>query len=418
MPLSTRFPALQSRHFRIFFIGQSISLIGTWMQNTVQPYLAYRISNQPLDLGLVGFATTLPTLLLTLPAGVYIERMDKRKIVIVLQTLLMLQALTMAALTLSGNISISWIVTLAFVAGIGQALEVPARQAMLIELVGKENLPNAIGLNSTSFNVARVIGPLFSAPFLLLLQDHGEGWAFLANGLSFLFVILGLLQIHPPPLKPASTERHSAIHDLREGQRFITSSVPITALIIMASLMSFFGFPNIQQIPVFARDVLQQTGDMQGDIATRNTALMFAQGLGSLIAAITVTASSVSRKRKGLLLTLGQFVFALGLLAFSQSRWLPLSLLMMMLVGWGTVTALSLTNTLIQLSVPNDLRARVMSAYFWALQGIAPFGSLFIGWLADHYGAPLAALIGGLCCLLSPLILNAFTPAVRRMTAP
>ena len=416
MPKSTHFPALQSRDFRIFFIGQSISLIGTWMQNTVQPYLAYRMSNQPLYLGMIGFATTLPTLLLTLPAGVYIERMNKRQVVIVLQTLLMLQALTMAALTLSGHITIGWIVALSFIAGVGQALEVPARQAMLIELVGKEGLPNAIGLNSTSFNMARVVGPLFSTPFLVLLQDQGEGWAFLANGISFLFVIVSLFLIHPAPINTSPSERHSVIYDLREGQRFITTSTLITTLIFMASLMSFFGFPNIQQIPVFAHDVLTQTNDTQADIATRNTALVFAQGLGALIAAVTVTTSSVSLKRKGLLLTIGQFVFAIGLLAFSQSRWLPLSLLTMMLIGWGTVTALSLTNTLIQLAVPNTLRARVMSTYFWALQGIAPFGSLFIGWLADHYDAPLAALVGGVFCLLAPLVINLFTPTVRRIT--
>jgi MFS family permease len=342
--------------------------------------------------------------------------MNKRQVVIVLQTLLMLQALTMAALTLSGHITIGWIVALSFIAGVGQALEVPARQAMLIELVGKEGLPNAIGLNSTSFNMARVVGPLFSTPFLVLLQDQGEGWAFLANGISFLFVIVSLFLIHPAPINTAPSERHSVIYDLREGQRFITTSTLITTLIFMASLMSFFGFPNIQQIPVFAHDVLTQTNDTQADIATRNTALVFAQGLGALIAAVTVTTSSVSLKRKGLLLTIGQFVFAIGLLAFSQSRWLPLSLLTMMLIGWGTVTALSLTNTLIQLAVPNTLRARVMSTYFWALQGIAPFGSLFIGWLADHYDAPLAALVGGVFCLLAPLVINLFTPTVRRIT--
>lgn len=385
------------------------------MQNTVQPYLAYRMTNQPIYLGLIGFASTLPTLLLTLPAGVFIERMNKRKIVIALQTLLMLQALAMAALALSGQINIGWIIALSFIAGIGQALEVPARQAMLIELVGKEGLPNAIGLQSTSFNVARVIGPIFAAPFLLLLQDHGEGWAFLANGISFLFVIVGLFVIHPSPIISNSTERHSAIHDLREGQRYISSSTLTLVLILMASSMSFFGFPIIQQIPVFARDVLHQIGDTQADTATRNTALVFTQGLGALIAALTVTASSVSLKRKGILLIAGQFVFAIGLLSFSQSRWLPLSLMMMMLIGWGSVTALSLANTLVQLTVPNNLRARVMSAYFWALQGIAPFGSLFIGWLADQYGAPLAALVGGLFCLLTPIVINIITPTVRQI---
>ena len=412
--IAARFPALASRDYRIFWIGQFVSLIGTWMQNTVQPYLAYRITGQPLYLGLIGFAASLPALLLMLPGGVLVERLDKRKTVIVMQTVLMAQAFALAFLALTGAITIWHIAVLSFVAGVANSVEITARQAMMIELVGKPALPNAIALNSTVFNLARVIGPSLTAPFLVLLGDHGEGWAFFANGVSFLFVIIGLFFVRTTSQSPARAVRVGAMHEFREGQRYIRGSIVVTLLIIMAAVPGFFGFPAIQQVPVFARDIFHQPGDTDAIVAARNSAMVTAQGIGALVAAV-ILATFSSMKRKGALMTIGQFAFGGALVALSFSRTLPAALPLMTLIGWGSVTQLAMTNTLVQLLVPNELRGRVISTYLWALQGVAPFGSLFIGALAQQLGTPVAVLFGGGVCLLAVIGINLRTPKVRQI---
>ncbi len=412
--IAARFPALASRDFRIFWIGQFVSLVGTWMQNTTQPYLAYRITGQPLYLGLIGFASSLPALLLTLPGGVLVERLDKRKTVIAMQSVLMLQAFALAFLALTGAITIWHIVVLAFVAGLANSVEITARQAMMIELVGREALPNAIALNSTEFNLARVIGPSLTAPFLVLLGDRGEGWAFFVNGVSFLFVIVSLLFVRTRPAALSGAAPASAIQAFREGQRYIRNSSVIALLILMAAVPGFFGFPSIQQIPVFARDVFQQAGDTDAIVAARNSALVTAQGVGALTAAVTLAMFSAMR-RKGLLMTLGQFAFSSALIGIAFTQSLPAALPLMMAIGWGTVTQLAMTNTLVQLLVPNELRGRVISTYLWALQGVAPFGSLFIGFLAQNLGAPAAVLTGGLICLAVFTAANIKTSRLREL---
>src|SRR5512133_2478754 len=216
-----RYPALASRDFVVFWVGQFVSLIGTWMQNTTQPYLAYRLSGQPFDLGLIGFASALPTLLLALPGGVLVERLDKRKTVIAMQIVMMIQAFTLAVLALTGVIQIWHIVVLAFLLGSANAIEITARQAMLIELVGKGALPNAIALQSTIFNAARVIGPSLVAPFLIFIQGNGEGWAFLANGVSYLFIIVSLFFVQTPFKVAQTVEKRNLWADFREGQVYI-----------------------------------------------------------------------------------------------------------------------------------------------------------------------------------------------------
>ncbi len=414
--LSARFPALASRDYRIFWIGQFVSLIGTWMQNTVQPYLAYRITGQPVYLGLIGFAASLPSLLLMLPGGVLVERLDKRKTVIVMQTVLMVQAFTLAVLALTGAITVWHIVALSFVAGVANSVEITARQAMMIELVGRPALPNAIALNSAVFNLARVIGPSLTAPFLVLLGERGEGWAFFANGVSFLVVIIGLLFVRTQPQARAPAARAGAMQEFREGQRYIRNSVVVALLIVMAAIPGFFGFTAIQQMPVFARDIFQQPGDTESIVAARNSALMTAQGIGALAAAV-ILATFSAMKRKGALMTAGQFAFsaALALIAFSRS--LPVALPLMVIIGWGSVTQLAMTNTLVQLLVPNELRGRVISTYLWALQGVAPFGSLFVGALAQQFGAPVAVLFGGGVCLLAVVAIHLKTPTIRQIVA-
>lgn len=422
--MNARFPALASRNFQIFWTTQFISLIGTWMQTTVQSYLAYRITGQPIYLGAIGVASTLPSLLFTLPGGVLVERLDKRKTVIFLQVIMMIQAFGLAALTLTGVVTIGHIIGLAFVLGTANSVEITARQAMMIEIVGKDALPNAIALNATAFNVARVVGPALSAPLLVIFADNGEGWAFLLNGLSYLVVIIGLLTLRsvartaaaasaPSAATSGVATPTSALKQFREGQRYIRQTTLIALVIAMAAVPGLLAFPVVQQIPAFARDVLARPGDSDAVVAARNSALVTAQGIGALVAAVMLATFSTLR-RKGRLITAGQFAFSAALFGIGLSQHLVLTAVLLVLFGWGTVTALATSNTVIQLVVPNELRGRVISTYLWALQGIAPFGSLLIGGIAQAWGAPAAALAAGTLCLIIYLAINLRTPTVRR----
>lgn len=410
-----RFPALASRDYVLFLAGQFISVIGTWMQNTAQPYLAYRISGRPLDLGLIGFASTLPTLLLTLPAGVLVERWDKRRTVIIFQSIMSLQAFGLAALTFTGHIQIWHIGLLALIFGTASAVEITARQAMLIELAGREALPSAIALQATAFNVGRVIGPLTAS--WLLTSTGTEGSVFVANGVSFLFVIAGLLIAQTRYKVPReAVALQSMGTEFREGLGYIRSNTLVASIILMSALVGFFGFPLIQQIPAFARDVLKTVSDTEAAVAARTSLLYAAQGAGALTAALLAAYRSSARS-KGIMVTLGQVAFVIPLIALGYVSNLNLSLVLLVLMGWGTVTQLVSMNTLIQTSVPNGLRGRVFSAYLWALQGVAPFGSLLIGWIAQNWGVPMAALIGGLVSLISIGSLHLMSPSVRRAEA-
>jgi MFS family permease len=410
----TRFPAFASRDFLIFWVGQFISLIGTWMQSTTQPYLAYRLTGRPLDLGLIGFSATLPTLILALPGGVLVERVDKRKMVIVMQIVEMLQAFALAFLALTGVIQIWHIILLSFILGTASAIEITARQAMLIELVGKPALPNAIALQATIFNAARVLGPSLTAVVLLLVKNQGEGWAFFINGVSFLFVIVGLFFVRTPYKAAVQTYgKRSMVTEFREGQRYILGNVAVALVVLMAGLIGFFGFPFIQQIPAVARDVLAQVGDSETIVKARTSALYIAQGAGALVASLLVSIYS-DFKRKGLLLVIGQFLFGVVLLGLAPTRNLPLALGLIVLLGFSAVIQLSQMNILIQVAVPDTLRGRVFSTYLWALQGVAPFGSLFIGWVAQTWNVPLAALICGGVCLLAVLLIHSLNPILWR----
>jgi MFS family permease len=419
MRFRDRFPALASRDFLIFWVGHFISLIGTWMQNTTQPYLAYRITGSSLDLGIIGFSATLPTLILALPSGVLIERMDKRKVVIIMQAIMMAQAFFLAFLALTGRIQIWHIIGLAFVLGSASAIEITARQAMLIELVGKPALTNAIALQSTVFNLARVLGPSLSAVVLVLVKNQGEGWAFFANGVSFLFVIVGLFFVRTPfrnMQAGQSKEKLNMTAEFTQGWDYIRGNTVILLIIILAALIGFFGFPFVQEFPAIARDVLHRVADTEEIVKARNSALYLAQGIGALAAALFISAFSMLR-RKGLLLSLGQLVLAVILVLIAFANNLPMALVLSCVFGWATVTQLMIMNTLIQIDVPDELRGRVFSIYLWALQGVAPFGSLFIGWLALTAGVQRAALVCGCVCLLVVLFTHAKWPILRKKTA-
>lgn len=413
--ITGRFPALASRDYNLFLFGQFLSVIGTWMQNTAQPYLAYRISGRPFDLGLIGFASTLPTLLLALPAGVFVEHWDKRRTVIFFQSVMSVQAFGLAALTLTGHIQIWHIALLALMFGTASAVEITARQAMLIELVGREALPSAIALQTTAFNVGRVLGPL--AASWLLTSTGTEASVFMANGVSFLFVIAGLLIARTRYRAPRELEERKSLGmEFREGLAYIRRNSLVASIILMAALIGFFGFPLVQQIPALARDVLKTASDTESLVAARTSLLYAAQGGGALVAAILAAYTSAA-PNKGLMVTMGQISFIIPLIVLGYVSSLNNSLVLLVLIGWGTVTQLVSMNTLIQIVVPNGLRGRVFSVYLWALQGVAPFGSLLTGWLAQTWGVPFAALTGGLISLISIGALHWISPSVRRAQA-
>ncbi len=408
--LVNRFPALASRDFVIFLVGQFISVVGTWMQNTAQPYLAYRISGRPFDLGLIGFASTLPTLLLALPAGVLVEHWDKRRTVIVMQSVMAALALLLAALTFNGQIQIWHITLISLLFGTASAVEITARQAMLIELAGREALPSAIALQTTVFNLGRVLGPSIAAPFMAM---GSEGSAFLLNGFSFIFVIVGLFFARTRfKLPPEALGEKSMGTEFREGVAYIRQNGVVASIIAIAALVGFFGLPLLQQIPTLGRDVLQTFSDTEKIIAERTSQLYIAQGIGALSAAFLAAYFSGAR-RKGLLLTLGQVTFILAMIFLSQTTVPPIALLLLAVLGWGSVTQLVVMNTLIQLQVPNGLRGRVFSMYLWALQGVAPFGSLLIGWMVQTWQLPLTMLICGGFLLATITWIHIRNPGLR-----
>jgi MFS family permease len=402
--LIERFPALASRDFVIFVIGQLVSVVGTWAQATALPYLAYRISGRPLDLGLIGFSTTLPTLLFALPAGVLVERWDKRKTVIFFQSIMSIQAIGLAFLAFTNRLEIWHIVALAFLFGSAVSIEVTARQSMLIELAGREALPSAIALQTTAFNTGRVLGPLMAA--WLISTTGNEGSVFLVNGISFLFVIAGLVVARTRFKVGNEAQSRSGLRsEFRQGIIYIRNHTAVMSVILMATLIGFFGIPLIQQIPAVARDVLKTALDTETMVATRTSNLYAAQGVGALTAALL--AAYLSSVDKNKMLQLGQAAFVFPIIALGFVRDSTIAYMLLTLVGWGTVTQLVMMNTMIQVEVPDGLRGRVFSVYFWALQGVAPFGSIVIGWIAQTWNVPVTIIVGGTTCLLGILAIRA-----------
>ena len=287
---------------------------------------------------------------------------------------------------------------------------------MLIELVGKPALPNAIALQSTIFNLARVIGPSLTAVVLVLVKNQGEGWAFFINGISFLFVIFGLFFVHTPfrgKKPPQFEQKLDLMGEFRQGWEYIRGNTVVLLIIILVAFLGFIGFPFSNQIPALARNVLKGLNDTEALVAARTGSLYFAQGVGALIAALVISAYSTLR-HKGRLMTIGQFVFAASLVLVAFARTLPVALVLIAILGWATVAQFMMMNTLIQIDVPDELRGRVFSVYLWAQQGVAPFGSLFIGWLAQTAGVPLTAAVCGALCLLVLIATHVRWPALRQ----
>ncbi|MGH9703785.1 MAG: MFS transporter [Candidatus Acidiferrales bacterium] len=395
------FRALRHRNFQLFFSGQMISLIGTWMDNIAEGWLVYRLTGSAVLLGTVSFAGQIPVFLLATLGGTMADRHNRRKIVIATQSTSMVLALTLAGLTLSGRIRVWEIVVLAALLGCVNAFDIPARQAFRVDMVGKEDLINAIALNSSMFNGARIIGPAIAG---ILVASIGEGWCFFANGISYIAVITGLLLMKLGPLAVASREA-SPFEHAAEGFRFVRNTAPIRALLLLIALMSLVAMPYAVLMPIFAGDVYHRGARALGW-------LMGATGIGALLGALTLAT------RRGVH-GLGRWVafasagFATCLILFASSQWFWLSLALLVPTGFCMMLQMSSCNTLIQSMVPDRLRGRVMAVYSMMFMGMAPIGALLAGILAHHIGARWTVILGGVVGLAGSAVFSLNLPALR-----
>jgi MFS family permease len=365
--------ALEHRNYRLFFTGQLISLTGSWMQIVGQGWLVLRLTDSAFLLGVVAVASSLPALLFSLPAGMLADRLPKRGILLLTQSIAMTQALTMAVLTLSGVVQVWHVLLLAMLLGCVQAFDAPARQSFTIEMVGREDLLNAIALNSTIFNTARTLGPAVAGIAVALL---GEGLVFLYNGISYAAVLTSLLLMRLPRFTPPPRRRQG--EQLREGLGYIVQEPRVFTLLLLAGTLCMFGLVYFHLLPVFARDVFHTDASGLGWLSA-------ASGSGALLAALSL-AQFGERLPRGRLLVVAMLLFPLFLIAFTFTRSLPLAMLCMALVGWAAVSSLALSNTLIQSIVPDALRARIMSVFTMLLLGMGPVGSLLAGGVAQLTG--------------------------------
>ena len=403
--LNSSLRAMKHRNFRLFFWGQLISVIGVWMQSTAQQWLVYRITGSQTSLGLVTFISFLPVLLLSLFMGVIVDQFPRRRLIIFTQSWFMIGAFALAALTWLDLVQYWHILVLSFALGIGSALDMPARQAFVSEMVDddKNDLLNALSLNSSIFNVARIIGPAIGGAIVAAL---GEAPTFAVNGLSYLAVIaaLMLMRLNPPVL---SSSEGTNLDQMREGFLYLSGKKDILGLVTMVAIYSFVGFGSLTLVPVFAKDILKigVTGFGQ---------MLSWQGVGALIGGALLIFFG-DYFRKGKLLVFSRILIGPGILGLALSRIPWVSMALMTVMGYSLITQLVITNTLIQTIVPDDLRGRVISTYTWALGGFYPLGSLLMGFLGDQIGAPTAALISGTGCVLLVIFSRMLFPALHKL---
>ena len=399
MPHFTR--AFRHRNYQLFFAGQLVSLVGTWMQSVAESWLVFRLTGSAALLGVTSFVTLAPVFLFATVGGIVADRVDRRRIIIATQSLSMVLPLTLAALTLSGHVRVWHVFVLAACLGIVNAFDIPARQSFVVDMVGREDLPNAIALNSSMVNGARVVGPAVAG---LLVATVGEGWCFLINGISYSAVIAGLLMMNVPRRARPKTDR-SAWRDTVEGLQFAAGTTPIRALLILLGLMSFAGMPYSVLMPVFADSILKAGPKGLG-------LLMGASGLGALGGALALVARQGVRGL-GRWVAVSSASFGVALIAFSFSRTFWLSALLLIPVGGALMVEMAASNTLLQAMVPDTLRGRVMALYSMMFMGMAPFGALFAGWLAERAGAPMAVAIGGVVCVAGAGVFSFHLPKLR-----
>lgn len=399
----TIFHALRYRNFRIFFMGQSVSLVGTWIQFVAMSWLVYRLTGSPFMLGVVGFAGQIPTFIFSPVAGILADRWDRRKILIFTQTSAMILAFALALLTLAKIVTVWQIIVLGFLLGCVTALDIPARHSFILNMVGdkKEVLGNAIALNSLMFNAARLIGPAIAGA---LIAAVGEGTCFLLNAVSFLAVIASLLAMRMPA-SPVQAKRAHALRSLIEGVRYTFGFMPIRSVIVLLGVISLMGMSYVVLMPVFAKNILKGGPETLGF-------LMSSAGVGALIATFFL-ASRKSVVRMGYILPAASAVFAAGIAGFSFSRNVLISALLMVLAGFGFMTHMAASNIVLQTIVEDDKRGRVMSFYSMAFMGMAPLGSLLAGTLASRIGAPNTLLAGGVLCMFFSFLFARKVPVLR-----
>ena len=401
------FRSLKHRNYRLFFSGQGISLVGTWMQQIAMSWLVYRMSGSPLLLGVVAFSGRIPTLLFGPFAGVLADRTNKHRFIVITQTLSMVQAFALSALVLTGAVRIWQVIALSFILGCVNAFDIPIRQAFVVDMLEKkEDLGNAIALNSSLVNGARLIGPAIAG---ILIAALGEGLCFLFNGISYLAVIAALLMMKiGKPAIPA--EKKDFLKDLAEGFSYAFGFSPIKSILLLLALMSFLGMPYQVLMPIFAGKILHGGPHTLGF-------LMGASGLGALAGAIFL-ASRKDAMQLSVITPFAAAVFGMGLMAFSRSRVLWLSMPLVSLAGFGMMVQMASSNMVLQNIVEDSKRGRIMSLFTMAFMGMTPFGSLAAGWLASRIGAPDTIFISGACCLLGSAAFSIRLPSLKEELAP
>ncbi len=424
--LPSTFRSLRHRNYRLFFFGQFISLIGTWMQTIAQQWLVYRLTGSAYMLGLVSFLPLIPLVPLSILGGSLADRWPKRSILLVTQTIMMVQAFVLVALVITGTVDVWHVMVLALVLGAAMAVDTPARQAFVVEMVDdREDLTNAIGLNSTVFNAGRAIGPALAG---VAVAATGEGGAFLINALSFLAVIAGLLLMRLPKVNRPVSSGNATTH-MKEGVRYVLGRQTLLVLVSMVAVSSFLSMPYTTLLPVFATTVLGESARPLIDLVCGGSpvslqcqspdALSFgllqaASGIGAVTGALIV-ASMPRGARRGRWLTAGNLMFPTALIVLSASRSFALSFLVLVVAGFSFVSQNALANTLIQISVPDALRGRVMSVYSLSLQGMNRMGGMQAGFMGDLLGAPAAVAIAATLCLVYGAWVAWRYPKVRDM---
>ena len=405
--LAVTFRALRYRNYRLFFISQSISVIGYWLTRVATSWLVYRITGSPFWLGMTGFASQIPTFLLVPFAGVLVDRLDRHRILVTTQALLMIQPIVLSYLAVSHQIAVWHVMALGIFQGLVNAFDIPARQSFVADLIErKKDLGNAIALNSTSFNAARLIGPSIAG---IIIAVWGEGFCFLIDALSYVPVLIALFALQVK-LKKTDLRHPNILHELREGVRYAFGFAPIRALLTLVALISLLGMCYVVLLPVFARDVFHGGPAIFGFLTA-------ASGLGALTGALYLA----SRKN---LLSLGRHIVLASILGgsslvfFSISKNLPVSFFYIYLTSFGIMLQMATCNTILQTIVDDDKRARVMRFYTMAFLGMAPCGSLLAGSLADRIGAPFTIAMGGLACIAAGLMFAREVPEIRSLIHP
>ena len=399
--------ALSHRNFRLFFGGQSISLIGTWMTRIATAWLVYRLTGSAMLLGTVSFAGQIPTFLVAPFAGVWVDRLNRRQLLVWTQTASMAQSLALAALTFSGHITIPWILILSVTQGLINGFDMPGRQSFMVQMVeDRADLGNAIAINSSMVNIARLIGPSLAG---MLIAATSEGWCFLVDGISYIAVIASLLamRLHVAPVKRRAT---SMAQELHEGWTYVTGFLPIRTILMLFAVVSLMGMPIVVLMPIFAARVLHGGPHTLGF-------LMGAMGVGALASALSLAAR---RNVRGLIrmIPVAAVIFGIGLIGFGLSHWFWLSMITVLIAGMGMMQGMASSNTIIQTLVPEDKRGRVMSFYTMAFMGMSPFGSLLAGSMASAFGAPITVFVSGSVVLLGAAWFFTRLPSIRQVIRP